>query len=52
MFGKIFVALALYVGIVFTTYGTKEVFDAVSFKSHQNTDAMLREIEAAEVTYL
>ena len=52
MVGKIFVAIALYVGAVFATYGTNIVFDAVAFKSHQNTDAMLSAIEAAEVTYV
>ena len=52
MFGKIFVAIAVYVGAVFATYGTKRVFDAVAFKSHKNTDDMLSAIEAAEVTYL
>ena len=46
MRGK-FIAIALFVGAVFATYGTKRVFDAVSFKSHQNTDAMLAAIDDA-----
>ena len=51
MVGK-FVAIALFVGAVFATYGTKRVFDAVVSKSHQNTDAMLSAINEAEVTYV
>ena len=47
MYAQIFVAIVLYAGIVFATYGTKEVFDAISFKSHQNTDAMLQAIDEA-----
>ena len=49
MVGK-FIAIALFVGAVFATYGTNIVFDEASFKSHQLTDAMLGAIE--EVTYV
>ena len=51
MVGK-FVAIALFVGAVFATYGTKSVFDAVAFESHKNTDAMLSAIDEAEITYM
>ena len=51
MVGK-FVAIALFVGAVFATYGTKRVFDASAFKAHKTTDAMLSAIDEAEVTYV
>ena len=40
-----FVTIALFFGMVFATYGTKRVFDTVSYKSHRATDAMLDAID-------
>ena len=45
-----FIVIVLFVGAVFATYGTRKVFDAVTFKSHQNTDAMLDALGLPEET--
>ena len=49
-----FIAIVLFVSAVFATYGTRKVFDAVTYKSHQNTDAMLDALDlpAEETTYV